>query len=92
MTEAEERRRVGILDLPIHTWMPLQKGKPYLARIGDLPIEFRAATAFAAHKLAEEWRRAEVAKVERQTEAARKRAEALKSAREAAKAQEGGAA
>ena len=92
MTETEAKRRVGILDLPIYTWQPLQKGKPFLARIGDLPMEFRAPTAFAAHKLAENWRREEVAKVARQTETARNRAEALKAAREAKNAPEGGAA
>lgn len=89
---SEDKRRVGILDLPIHTWMPLQKGKPFLAKIGDTPMLFKAPTAFAAARIADQWRRDEVAKFDRQREAARKRAEAQKSAREAAKAQKGGAA
>lgn len=70
-----------ILDMPIYVWMPMQEGKPYLAKIGDTPMLFQGPTPFAVTRLADQWRRDEVAKVQRQKDNAQKRAEAAREAR-----------
>lgn len=74
--------RVPILDLPIHTFLPMQKGQPCLALIDGCPMLFKAKTPFAAHRAADDWRKAEIAKVEKARENAAKWVEAAKAARE----------
>lgn len=88
--DTTEKRRVGILDMQINVWMPLSDGQPYLAKIGDTPMLFKGSSPFAVTRAADNWRREEVAKHERQRENAQRRAEALRAAREAKKAAQEG--
>ncbi len=88
--DAPENSRVGILDMPIHVWMPMTEGQPYLAKIGNSPVLFKGPSPFAVTRAADKWRREEVAKHERQRENATKRTEALRAAREAKKAAQEG--
>lgn len=81
--------RMTILEMPIYTWMPMNPGRPYLAKIGDTPMLFQGPTAFSVAKAADQWRRDEVAKVQKRGENARRRAEAARVAREARKMENG---
>ena len=75
--------KIPFTDLKIRVWMPMDAGRPYLALIDQCPLIFMGPSPFAVHKAADEWRRAEVAKIERAEENARNRADAARAAREA---------
>ena len=75
--------KIPFTDLKIRVWMPMEAGQPYLALIDQCPLIFKGPSPFAVHKAADEWRKAEVAKIERAEENARNRADAARAAREA---------
>lgn len=73
--------RIPFADLPIHTWMPMQDGQPYLAIIAHSSLIFKGPSPLAAHRAADEWRKAE-----RAQENTQRRADAVRAAHAARKA------
>lgn len=73
-------KKIPANELPIHRWFPADKGQPYLARIGDLPMVFFGRSMDAAVQSAQTFIDAEVAK----HRAAAERAARLASPRAAA--------
>lgn len=53
-----------ILELRIRIWAPMDPRDKYLARIGNLPIQFKGSSPMMAHKAADDWRKEEVARLE----------------------------
>lgn len=69
-----------ILELRIRIWAPMDDRDKYIARIGNLPIQFKGSSPMMAHKAADDWRKEEVAKLKADAEkrAAKRAAKAPK--------------
>ena len=57
--------KVDILDAEIRVFLPMKKGDVCLALIADLPMLFKGPTPMAVRQKADDWRRAEVERMER---------------------------
>lgn len=75
-------KRVPITELPIFTYQPMQAGRKYLAKIGNLPMVFKGDTVEQAKAEADAWRHAEYAKEKKASAAKAARAAAMKSGRQ----------
>lgn len=56
-------KKAPITELPIHTYIPSEKGRLCLAFIGNLPTYFKGPTVECARQKADAWRHEEVAKL-----------------------------
>lgn len=54
--------RVPITDLPIRVFTPMDPNDKCIALIGTLPIRFTGDTPMKARKIADDWRKEQVAK------------------------------
>lgn len=81
---SESRKKVPITELQIFTYQPMQAGRKYLAKIGNLPMVFKGDTAAIAKGKADAWRHEQIAK--------EKRAKALSAERAAARSAKKGQA
>ncbi len=61
--------RVPITQLPIDIYVPVEVGLPYIALIRRVDMLFRANSPVKARKAADEWRKAEFAKLPKSTQA-----------------------
>lgn len=87
--KVERRKLPDLLDRNIFVWMPMSEGQPFIAMIDGAPILFKAASAIAAKRAADEWRKEERSKYEAQMERAAKRAEQANAERAAKRADAG---
>jgi hypothetical protein len=60
--------KLPIIELPIDVYTPVEIGRPYLAIIRNVGMVFRANSPVKARQKADEWRRAEFAKLPKSTQ------------------------
>lgn len=62
--------KVSVLDLPIHVYSPMDPSRMCIAFIGDLPVFVKGKTPLRAKMAADEFRKAEVARLQRKLDRA----------------------